>query len=474
MKTSLSLLCPLAFGVLGCTLSAETAGETDGRPPDNGLPDAGSTDGAETPSIDASPGSAAFVCGYNFGDTTAQDVSLDGHTLAAQTTGGNSTLSIRGAGGPLNAWVTDIPVDDFVPAATESHAALFNEHFSVSAGGMVLAQGVTNGTYQLYTYHMENLPSHSRSFDIVIEGQTVTASPVDLEQYHWVRMGPFEAEVTDGVLDIELRHVTGDASIMGLELFSTSGGAVQDLPEPPGPEGWTLVWSDEFDTPGQPDTSKWAYEEGYIRNGELQYYTSGRSENARVEDGNLIIECRRDNWEGHEVTSASLNTHGKQHFLYGRIEVRAKLPTGLGTWPAIWMLGVNIGEVGWPTCGEIDIMENVGYDPYRIYGTVHTEAYNHVEGTAVGSNIDVSAPWESYHVYALEWFPDHLDIFVDDDKYFTFANEGTNATWPFDKEHYLLLNFAFGGSWGGAQGVDMDLLPLQYYIDYVRVYEQDE
>ena len=188
-----------------------------------------------------------------------------------------------------------------------------------------------------------------------------------------------------------------------------------------------------------------------------------------------MIECRRDNWEGHEITSASLNTFGKRHFLYGRIEVRAKLPTGLGTWPAIWMLGTNIGEVGWPNCGEVDIMENVGFEPNEIYGTVHTEAYNWTNGSARGSHITASPPpFEGYHVYAVEWFADRIDFYLDDQSYFSFANEGTSATWPFDKETYLLVNFAFGGGWGGAQGVDTNLLPLQYYIDYVRVYDQAE
>jgi beta-glucanase (GH16 family) len=412
------------------------------------------------------------VHGYNFGSSTAVDVALGGNTLAAQTTDGSSSLAVRSTGGPVNSWVTDIAAAEFVPVASAEHAELFNQHFSVGHGGILIEQGVTAGTYQVYTYHMENLASHSRSFNILVEGSLVTAMPVSLERYHWVKMGPFEAVVADGVLDIALGYVAGDASIMGLEIYSTTGGRLQDLPPPEEPPDWTLVWSDEFDTPGLPDSSKWAYEEGYIRNAELQYYTRERLENARVEDGHLVIECRRDSWNGNEITSASLNTAGKRHFRYGRFEVRAKLPTGLGTWPAAWMLGVNMKDVGWPTCGEIDIMENVGYDPTRIHGTVHTDAYNHIDGTAVGGSIEMSQPWEDYHVYAVEWFSDRIDFFVDDQKYFSFANQGTHATWPFDEEAYLLINFAFGGSWGGAQGVNKDLLPLEYHIDYVRVYEQ--
>jgi beta-glucanase (GH16 family) len=187
----------------------------------------------------------------------------------------------------------------------------------------------------------------------------------------------------------------------------------------------------------------------------------------------LMIEARQEPYQGHGYTSASVNTRGRFDLLHGRVEIRAKLPTGRGTWPAIWMLGTNIDQVGWPACGEIDIMENVGFDPLRIYGTIHTAAYNHVAGTAKGSNVTVSAPWQDFHIYAMEWYPDHIDIFVDGQKYFTFANEGTGSrTWPFAQPMYLLLNLAIGGSWGGQQGIDDSLFPHRYLIDYVRVYRQ--
>jgi len=236
---------------------------------------------------------------------------------------------------------------------------------------------------------------------------------------------------------------------------------------------WNLVWADDFDYTGLPDTTKWAYEVGYIRNHELQYYTRARSENARVENGNLILEARKDNWEGHEYTSASLSTWEKAAWQYGRIEVRAKLPTGKGMWPAIWMMGVNRREVGWPDCGEIDIMENVGFDPDVIHANIHTEAYNHVKGTNKGNSITVSAPYDEYHVYTLNWYPDHMDFFVDDQQYFSFENEGTGeAVWPFDQKCYLKINAAIGGDWGGQQGVDDSIFPQKYSIDYVRVYRQ--
>lgn len=252
---------------------------------------------------------------------------------------------------------------------------------------------------------------------------------------------------------------------------------------------WELLWSDEFDYKGLPDPAKWDYEEGLVRNQELQYYTRARKENARVEDGMLVIEARKEKWanpryrpgsanwntsaEFAEYTSASLTTRDKEDWTYGRVEVRAKLPKGTGVWPAIWMLGTSIGRVGWPACGEIDIMENVGFEPNIIHGTVHTAKYNHTKGTQKGSQATVEKPHESFHVYAVEWDKDRIDFFVDDRKYFTFENEGAGVeAWPFDGKQYLLLNLAIGGSWGGQKGIDDTIFPQRYYVDYVRVYHR--
>jgi beta-glucanase (GH16 family) len=240
----------------------------------------------------------------------------------------------------------------------------------------------------------------------------------------------------------------------------------------PGPAGWTLVFSDEFDTEGALDAAKWGYEIGYIANDEKQYYTS-RSENVRAEGGNLVIEARKEAYQGYGYTSARINTRGRFEFQYGRVEVRAKIPTGNGTWPAIWMLGTSIDQVGWPTCGEIDIMENVGFDPLLVHASVHTAAYNHTIGTQKTASVTVANPWEDFHAYAMEWYADRIDVFVDGQKYFTFRNEGTGSrTWPFDKPQYLLLNLAIGGSWGGQKGIDDSRFPVRYLIDYVRIYKQ--
>ena len=230
-----------------------------------------------------------------------------------------------------------------------------------------------------------------------------------------------------------------------------------------------LVWADEFDYQGLPDANKWDYEVGMIRNREAQYYTKAREKNTRVEDGNLIIETHKEPFEKAQYTAGSLRS--KADWKYGRIEVRAKLPTGRGMWPAIWMLPSDRTE-RWPACGEIDIMENVGFDPDTIHGTVHTKSYNHTIGTQKGNKTKADKPYETFHVYAIEWDEQKIDVYLDDTKYFTFKNEGTGKNeWPFDKPFHIKLNIAVGGSWGGSKGMDDSIFPQQLVIDYVRIYQ---
>jgi beta-glucanase (GH16 family) len=235
-------------------------------------------------------------------------------------------------------------------------------------------------------------------------------------------------------------------------------------------QGRKLVWSDEFNGAGMPDTTKWSYAVGLAANHEAEWYTRARPENARIENGMLVIEARKEEFEKGHYTSARLNTRGKAEWLYGRIEVRAKLPTGVGTWPAIWMMGTR--RVSWPACGEIDIMENVGFDPDTINANIHTAKYNHVLKTNKGSKITIPKPYDSFHVYAIEWTEKKIDVFVDDTKYFTFENEGTGLdVWPYSDPEYLILNLAIGGDWGGQKGIDDSIFPQLFYIDYVRVYQ---
>jgi len=234
-------------------------------------------------------------------------------------------------------------------------------------------------------------------------------------------------------------------------------------------DGWTLVWSDEFDGAGLADSTKWDYEVGKVRNNEAQYYTKARVENAHLEGGSLVITALKESYQGSQYTSASLITKGLQDFHYGRLEVRAKIPTGKGSWPAIWLLGTNIDQVGWPACGEIDVMENVGFDPDAMHCTVHTQGPSGHESK--GDQITVTNPFDDFHLYQMEWDASQIVLSVDGTPVLTYPNDGQNP-WPFDKPQYLLLNLAIGGSWGGQQGIDDAIFPLTYAIDYVRYFQK--
>jgi len=247
------------------------------------------------------------------------------------------------------------------------------------------------------------------------------------------------------------------------------------LANAPVAKGWQLSWSDEFNYHGLPDTNKWAYETGGNGwgNNELQYYTGHDTSNAKVNNGQLHIVALKQPVENRQYSSARLVTKNKAEFTYGLIEVRAKLPVGKGTWPAIWMLGKNIDKAGWPECGEIDIMEHVGYQPDSIFGTVHTQAYNHVKGTQKTRAIYIPDPYTAFHVYSIEWTPEKIDFMVDGVLYNHVLKEHrTTQEWPFDQPFYLILNLAIGGNWGGKMGVDDQIFPATMEIDYVRVYEQ--
>ena len=237
-----------------------------------------------------------------------------------------------------------------------------------------------------------------------------------------------------------------------------------------------LVWSDEFNYTGLPDNNKWSYDTAGNADGwgnkEAQYYTAAHLANAEVKDGFLYINALKENYRGFKYTSARLITKGKGDWLYGRMEIRAKLPEGRGMWPAIWMLPTDWAYGNWPSSGEIDIMENVGFDPYVIVASAHTETYNHMIGTQKNNKITIADCYTNFHVYALEWEPNEYRVYIDDQLYFTFKNEGTGyKVWPFDKRFHLLLNVAVGGTWGGTKGIDDSIFPRSMVVDYVRVYQ---
>jgi len=237
---------------------------------------------------------------------------------------------------------------------------------------------------------------------------------------------------------------------------------------------WKLVWNDEFNYNGVPDSTKWNYNVGGHGwgNNELQYYTSKDTTNAYVEDGFLKITARKQIKENRQYTSARLHTKNKAEFQYGKIEIRAKLPAGRGTWPAIWMLGKNIDKAKWPACGEIDIMEHVGYEKDSVFGTIHTETFNHMKGTQKSKGIYIRSPYDSFHVFSIEWTPVKIDFMMDGLLFSHIKNEYLSSKeWPFDQPFFLILNLAIGGGWGGKKGVDDSIFPASMYIDYVRVFK---
>jgi beta-glucanase (GH16 family) len=237
---------------------------------------------------------------------------------------------------------------------------------------------------------------------------------------------------------------------------------------------WHLVWADEFKYKGLPDTSKWNYDTGGHGwgNNELQYYTKNQLKNARVENGFLIIEAHKEKLQHSNYTSARLITKGKGDWSHGRIEVRAKLPRGRGTWPAIWMLASS-HPLQWPDDGEIDIMEHVGHNPGFIHFSIHTKKFNHIIGTQKTDTLLLKDAMDAFHVYAIEWNEQSMQWFVDGKKTFEVTNDGGGyEAWPFNQPFHLLLNIAVGGNWGGQKGVDDSIFPQRMLIDYVRVYQR--
>ena len=240
-----------------------------------------------------------------------------------------------------------------------------------------------------------------------------------------------------------------------------------------------LVWAEEFNYEGLPDTLKWGYDVGRgcpeicgWGNNELQFYTSKQQKNARVKNGRLIIEALKETYEDGKYTSARLVSKNKGDWKYGRFEIRAKLPKGKGIWPAIWMLPTKWEYGGWPHSGEIDIMEHVGYLPDSLFSTVHTSAYNGMMGTQKTKGVLRNDLSKVFHVYAMEWTEGSITFFIDNKKYNVFKNEHTGAkAWPYDKAFHLLLNIAVGGNWGGKFGVDDSIFPQKMEVDYVRVYQ---
>jgi len=249
---------------------------------------------------------------------------------------------------------------------------------------------------------------------------------------------------------------------------------------------WKLVWSDEFDQ-SIIDEYKWnklRWRPGWVNN-EEQAYTN-RDTNIFVRDGKLVIRALiepgyvdvdyNESEYNANFTSGRLNTSGKNSWTYGKFDINAKLPKGKGSWPAIWMLGNTISSEGWPDCGEIDIMEHVGFDEGNIHASIHTTDYNHMNGTQKSGQVEVPTVTDSFHLYSLEWDSTYIQYSIDNNPYFFIYNDsnGNQDKWPFNLDHYLILNLAIGGDWGGAQGIDPSFFPMEMEVDYVRVFKKTE
>jgi hypothetical protein len=340
-------------------------------------------------------------------------------------------------------------------AVNQAPVALAGASQNVPAGAVVTLDGSassdTDGDALTYQWTLTARPAAS----VAVLSSASAARPtfvVDVAGRYSARL-----IVSDGRIDSAPVLVTIDATAAGV------------------PPGYVLAWADEFDVDGLPDPARWDYDTdrnalGWYNN-ELQYYARDRPENARVSGGRLIITARREalntrpDWGGQPYSSARLVTRGKASWTYGFIEVRAKLPCGRGTWPAIWTLGTR-GT--WPDDGEIDILEQVGSDPTRIFGTLHTLQSG---GPGTGGATRVADACSAFHDYQLTWTKDEIQIGVDGVNYYRAAKPaGGYAVWPFDFPQYLLLNIAIGGTLGGV--VDDTIFPVTLEIEHVRVFRK--
>jgi beta-glucanase (GH16 family) len=355
------------------------------------------------------------------------------------------------------------------------------------SGDMHLQQPLANGTYDIVFRFAEpdDIAVGARIFDVLTEGKVVIAdldvkSARDGNSKSSVDRTVLNVEVNDGILDIQFKLIAGQPLLNGIVVRAKQSA---DMTQ------WSLLWNDEFDYAGAPNADKWTHDiwpSGKV-NGEEQEYTDAL-ENARVVDGKLLIEAHAKDGK---ITSARIHSAVKGDIQYGRVEVRARLPEGQGTWPAIWMLpsdpfmyasncDPNTDWQGnddcdaWPNSGEIDIMEHVGYDQNMVHGTVHTKAYYWVNGEQRKASIKAPSVSQEFHVYTMQWSAERIDVFLDEVLYFTYLKQTEDwQAWPFDHPFHLILNVAVGGGWGGAGGpTDLKALPTKMEVDYVRVYKR--
>jgi len=362
---------------------------------------------------------------------------------------------------------------------------------SYREGDIEIAHPLPNGSYDVTLHFAEpaNIAGGERVFGIVVEGKRVLEN-LDVMLFRdgktisALTVTIPNASISDGELNVAFSQSVNEPILSALVVRSKNQAR----------KNWQLVWNDEFDVDGAPDPSKWSANIWPARkvNDEDQAYTA-RPKNMRVENGLLILTAHKEDYDDANYTSGRIHSSGKGDFLHGRFEVRAKLPAGKGSWPAIWMLPsdpfryATTCEAGedwqgssacnaWPNSGEIDIMEHVGYQMNHIHGTVHNEAYYWAKWEQRKGRIIVDGVADDFHVYALEWTPEEIRAYVDDTLYFVYINEKSGwESWPYDQPFHLILNVAVGGMWGrSGGGIDDDIFPLSMMVDYARVYQLAE
>lgn len=381
-----------------------------------------------------------------------------------------------------NAWPSYYAAAPFEKAGSEDSDCLYEDMLTFTKQGDIVKYTLDNGGRTFFNASYNSVGGTASDSDLcqpfdtsgektVIFGPADSVVPEDASTGTQMTfsdggfMGYYIGANTYEILEISenemmVRAVMGnDAGLAWYHIFTT---------QPPYADNETydeLVFFDEFDVDGAPDPNIWNMEIGNGTagwgNNEQQYY---RAENAVVEGGMLKITAKAESFGGFNYTSARMNTHENFDFTYGRVEVRAKLPTGGGTWPAIWMLGSNYQTVTWPACGEIDIMEHVGNDQNTIHGTLHYPG-NSGGNANTGSTV-VDDASEAFHVYSVYWSPDFIRFYVDGNEFKTFAN---SPDVPFNWDFFVILNVAMGGNFGGA--IDPSFTQSTMEVDYVRVYQ---
>ncbi|MFQ3207234.1 MAG: beta-glucanase (GH16 family) [Glaciecola sp.] len=430
----------------------------------------------QNPTAELHPFALSVVAAFNFGGSEYKG--SDGVLYSADTLDINAAIAYS--------------TESSMEIKGSQDAALFKTYrLATETNKLTFQLPVDNGQYAVSFMFAEpdSIKIGERTFDINVEGETVIADldillARDNNMLSSLVRTVTAIKVTDGILNVELAAVTGQPLIHAIVIRKLLND----------PRNWQLMWNDEFAIDGLPDPTKWQHDiwsAGKV-NSEDQAYTD-RAKNARIEDGVLVIEAHKEQFNEAEYTSARLHNSGSGDFLYGKVEARARIPHGQGTWSAIWMLPLNPYKYAtsckpnedwqgsrtcdaWPNSGEIDILEHVGYDMQVVHGTVHTKAYYWVNGEQRKASVEGRNVDKEFHLYSMEWSPEHIIISFDNVPYFYYQNEGSGwEAWPFDHPYNLILNLAIGGNWGRAGGpIDDSIFPLKMEVDYVRIYQLAE